>query len=57
MKTLVMAGMIFGSYTGNYLPTIWGDGMFSVTSILFGAAGGFLGIWAGYRLASRLGLG
>jgi len=56
MKTLIMTGMIFGSYAGSYLPMIWGASALSITSILFGALGGFVGIWAGYRLAGRLGL-
>ena len=57
MKTLIMTGMIFGSYAGSYLPMFWGGSVLSVSSILFGAVGGFVGIWAGYRLANRLGLG
>ncbi len=57
MKTLIMTGMIFGSYGGSYFPLLWGADMLSITSIFFGAVGGLLGIWAGYQLASRLGLG
>ncbi len=56
MKTLVMVGMIAGSYAGAYVPLLWGAGVLSLSSIFFGAVGGFAGIWAGYQLARRLGL-
>jgi hypothetical protein len=54
MKKIVMTGMIIGSTAGSYLPLLWGDSAFSLSSILFGALGGFAGIWAGYKIAVRL---
>jgi len=45
--------MFLGSWAGSYIPAIWGGSLFSLTSILFGALGGFAGIWAGYKLARR----
>lgn len=51
MKTLVTIGMVIGSFIGSYIPLIWGDNVLSITSILFGAFGGFMGIWAGYKIA------
>ena len=56
MKTIIFIGMGIGSYAGSYLPVIWGGSVFSVTSILLGAVGGFAGIWAGYRVAQQIGL-
>jgi hypothetical protein len=57
MKTLIMISMVLGSYIGAYLPLIWGGSAFSVASILWGGIGGFAGIWVGYKLANRIGLG
>ena len=45
-----MMGMIIGSVAGGYIPLLWGDSAFSVASVLFSAVGGFLGIWAGYKI-------
>lgn len=54
MKTLVMSGMIIGSTLGSYLPVLWGADVLSMSSVLFGAIGGFAGIWAGYKIAVRI---
>ena len=56
MKAIVMIGAVIGSYAGSYIPLLWGVGVFSFSSILFGAIGGFVGIWAGYKIAVRFGL-
>lgn len=56
MKTLIIFGMIFGSYAGSYLPALWGGSVFSMTSIAFSGLGGIVGIWAGYRLAQQIGV-
>jgi len=50
MKKFTMTGMIIGSLVGSYIPSIWGDGALSMSSILFAAIGGLVGIWAGYRI-------
>jgi len=49
-KSLIMLGMVFGSIIGGYIPTIFGAGMFSISSVIFSAVGGILGIWASYKL-------
>jgi hypothetical protein len=54
MKKFVMLGMIVGSIAGGYIPLIWGDSIFSMSSILFSAIGGFVGIWAGYKLGNGM---
>jgi hypothetical protein len=48
--------MVFGSFAGSYLPALWGGSIFSLSSILLGAVGGLLGIWAGYKISVRMGL-
>jgi hypothetical protein len=48
--------MIAGSYAGSCVPLLWGDSIFSFISIIFSTLGGFLGIWAGYKIGNRLDL-
>lgn len=50
-KALVMLCFTVGSIIGSYFPLLFGAGAFSVWSVLGGAVGGALGIYAGYRLA------
>ena len=54
MGKLVMLGMIVGSVAGGYIPLLWGESAFSVSSILFSALGGFTGIWIGYKIGIRM---
>ncbi len=49
-KTFIWVGMIVGSTVGSFIPALWGDSLFSVTSIFLGTVGGVLGIWLGYRM-------
>jgi hypothetical protein len=43
--------MFAGTLVGGYVPAMWGDGGFSVTSLLFGAVGGIAGVWLGVRIS------
>jgi hypothetical protein len=49
-KKIVMLGMVFGSALGGWLPTLFGVGAFSFTSVLCGGLGGIIGIWLSYKL-------
>jgi hypothetical protein len=44
-KTMIMIGMVVGSFVGGYLPTLLGADSVSLGSLLGSGAGGFLGIW------------
>ncbi len=48
-KMIYLCLSIF-SMIGAYVPAIWGSGMFSFSSVIFSAIGGFFGIWIGYKL-------
>lgn len=48
-KKVIMLGMVFGSIIGGYIPTLFGASIFSFSSIIFTAIGGFLGIWVAYK--------
>jgi hypothetical protein len=41
----IILAIIFGSTIGGYIPTFFGAGIFSLPSILGGAAGAILGVW------------
>ncbi len=43
--------MAVGGAVGGYVPLLWGGSTFSMSSILFTALGGFLGIYVGYKLS------
>ena len=49
-KFFIMAGLIAGSTIGSYIPTFWGDSMFSLTSVISTFIGGLGGIWLGFKL-------
>ena len=48
-KSLIWGGMFVGSSIGSFLPYLWGGDFFAYS--LWGAIGGLLGIWAGFKLA------
>jgi membrane protein DedA with SNARE-associated domain len=56
MKALVIFFAIVGSYAGSAIPLVWSGAVFSISSVLLGAIGGFLGIWIGYILGKRIGI-
>lgn len=49
-KTVVMIGMVVGSLIGGYIPTLWGSGVFSLTSLLTTTIGGVVGVYITYKL-------
>jgi hypothetical protein len=54
LKKFCMVGALVGSSIGSYAPALWGGDMLSFSGILLGMVGGFVGIWAGYRLGKRI---
>jgi len=50
-KKFIMIGMVVFSAIGGFVPSLWGESNFSMTSILFTALGGGFGIWLGYKLS------
>lgn len=52
-KSLIWGGMIVGSTVGGLAPYLW-NGDFIAYS-LWGAFGGLIGIWAGFKLAKATG--
>lgn len=50
-KTLIMIGMVVGSFVGGWVPSLWGASGLSYASVLFSMIGSVLGIWGGFRLS------
>lgn len=48
-----MIGAILGTTIGGAIPGLWGVSWLSFTATVFSGIGGILGIWAGYKIASR----
>ncbi len=48
---LIWLGLFVGSSIGGFIPSLWDSGMFSMSGVLFTAAGGMLGIYLGYKLS------
>ena len=49
-KSLIWIFMAIGSTAGSYIPSLWGAGFLSFSSIVLGAFGGAAGIWLGFKL-------
>lgn len=43
-------GGFLGSFGGSLIPSLWGAGQFSISSLVFFLIGGLVGIWLGYRM-------
>ena len=42
--------MVVGSTIGGLIPNLWGASIFSFSSMLFGTAGGILGIYVAFKM-------
>lgn len=49
-RRLIYLGMFIGGLIGGYIPSLWGAGGFSFTSILGNAIGAMVGIWLMFKL-------
>lgn len=50
-KSLIWIGVTVGSTLGSLVPSLWGAGFLSFSSVLLTAVGGFTGLWFGYKLS------
>ena len=49
-KSLIWIFMFIGSSVGGFIPTLWGAGFLSLSSVFLTAIGGIAGIWLGFKL-------
>lgn len=50
-KPLVWIGMFVGSTVGGFIPSIWGAGLISFSSIILTGVGGIIGIILGFKMS------
>lgn len=50
LKSWVWLGVFVGSTIGSFLPALWGGSLLSLAGVITSALGGFVGIWAGYKI-------
>ncbi len=50
-KRLIYLGMFVGGLVGGYIPSLWGAGGFSFSSIIGNAIGACLGIWVMFKIS------
>ena len=51
-KTLIWIFVFVGSSIGGFIPSLWGAGMFSFSSVIFGTIGGILGLYIGFKISN-----
>lgn len=51
MRLLIWIGILIGSTIGGMIPSLWGVGMFSYSSVMLSGVGGIVGLWLGYKLS------
>ena len=52
-KTVVWIGALIGSTIASFIPILWGDSVFSFSSIILGSIGAIIGIYFGYKLSNK----
>lgn len=50
MKQMIWMGMLIGSVIGGFVPSLWGAGMLSFSSILLSGVGAMAGIYVAFKL-------
>lgn len=53
-KSLIMIGALVGSTAGAYLPSLWGAGVFTFSSVVASLVGGILGMWLGVKASQYI---
>ena len=56
MKVFIWVGLFVGSTIGGFIPSLWGDSFFSLSSVMLSAVGGIAGIYAGFKAGRGMGL-
>lgn len=49
-RSVIWLCATMGTLVGGFLPALWGGSQLGMSSLLFSALGGIVGIWAGVRL-------
>ncbi|NTW13776.1 MAG: hypothetical protein HGA31_01965 [Candidatus Moranbacteria bacterium] len=54
-KKFIYLFLFAGSAVGGYVPSLWGESVFSMSSIFWSCIGGLFGIYVGFKLGERSG--
>jgi dipeptide/tripeptide permease len=46
-RSFIWIGVFIGSTIGSLIPGLWGDGVFSYSSVLLRGVGALVGLWIG----------
>ncbi|MFH1188677.1 MAG: hypothetical protein V1652_02400 [bacterium] len=49
-RRFIYLGLFLGSILGGFIPSLWGAGMFSFSSVIFSSIGSIAGIWIVYKI-------
>ncbi len=50
-RSFIWIGVFVGSTIGSLIPELWGDGMFSYSSVLLSGVGALVGLWIGFKMS------
>jgi len=53
-KWFILFCLMIGSSFGAYIPMLWGDGLFSFSSIVFSTIGGIAGIFIAIKIGNSM---
>jgi hypothetical protein len=51
-RSAIWIGIFIGSTIGSLTPGLWGEDVFSYSSVLLGGAGALVGLWIGFRIST-----
>jgi len=49
-KPLIWIGIFIGSTIGSLIPFLWGESVFSLSSLFISAVGAIIGIWLAFKI-------
>lgn len=53
-KSFIWTGALVGSTIGGLIPSIWGAGFLSFSSIILESIGALMGIWAAFKIGQNI---
>jgi hypothetical protein len=51
MRSTIWLGILIGSTLGGLIPSLWGDGIFTYSSVLLSGVDAFVGLWVGFKIS------
>jgi hypothetical protein len=51
-RSFIWIGVFIGSTIGSLIPGLWGDGVFSYSSVLLGGTGALVELWIRFKMST-----